>query len=700
MADRPTDVPGAALRRIRGQDYVVVYVDRMFPGPPPTIRGLADQLHLQPEVVLNALLGYRSNAPVVRSLYREVIERPFPDFLQARRQLRQRAQNISIEGHRSSYRMGPAYLGWGVSPQDGQPVVLPLSQGFGEVMRDATASRRREARIRSLTPAFQALETELREIRLQAGSLSDNIDLLDALTRNHAREIALLEALDGLLGLLLRFPKDPVDADDRRDVEQLRQQLLNLKTQAHRHMILDPPDSFRANLIGDRNRLAAELRQKVEDSTFVNHIRTLVNNRDIAPAQLWADAHDALRLAFMALLLSPEAEPVLVNHVMPLIEVLASRSFDLSGLSAPNHTSFDQAVRQVPTPPPISAIGSALVILAGLAGLTPQVVGNVPGPSSLAVGVLNLAAPQLLARVVNNRMQATTLGARLYRALVNAADLSLAQRVALIEAIDQGNLSQLRRIDWSSRFMNSPTWGAAMGLASAICFVAAIQADDTNTLRSWANILGSGSGTAASIAVIVGRYSTLVRDSIVRGIGGRILGVVGGIAAVVSGATTAIEEYQTRDQVGMWTSIAAATGGALSVAGFLLAAGAGTASTGIGAPPGALMMAAGVIIGIGAGVVSIIRSITTAGSHVIFEAFINHFGRAGGPYHTAASARPALRQAFETLQSGHHSVDFWDADPAKIPQLFDLGFNAQHIAQVVNEDESLVQRRLQSADRI
>ena len=111
------------------------------------------------------------------------------------------------------------------------------------------------------------------------------------------------------------------------------------------------------------------------------------------------------------------------------------------------------------------------------------------------------------------------------------------------------------------------------------------------------------------------------------------------------------------------------------------------------------MMAVGVIIGIGAGVVSIIRSLTTTGSQVIFEAFINHFGRSGGPYDLAARQRPALRLAFEAVQSGHHGVDFWDANPSKIPEIYDLGFGVDHIAQIVDEDETSVRLRLIRAAR-
>jgi hypothetical protein len=111
-------------------------------------------------------------------------------------------------------------------------------------------------------------------------------------------------------------------------------------------------------------------------------------------------------------------------------------------------------------------------------------------------------------------------------------------------------------------------------------------------------------------------------------------------------------------------------------------------------------MAAGAIVGVGAGIVSLVRTLLTAGSQAIFGAFVDHFGRPGGPYDTAATARPSLRAAFEAVQTGHHSVDFWDVDPAKTPQLFDLGFGEPHIAQIIHEEAAVVHSSLLQSQRI
>lgn len=695
MADVSTAVPGASIRRIRGTDYVVVRVSRMFPDREPTIDGLARQLQLQPETVFNALLGYRSNGPAVIGLYRDKIEEEVPPLDVARHRLRVEGTTFTASDVFPRGTETP-YLAWFVRPDRDAPIVLPLSQSFRQVMRQAVEQRQREMRLRAVTPAIQALREEMRAIRLKAIELESDIHICNVLSESHAQDLAILEALDGLLNAMLRHPKGSVDAGDRLDVERLQGQLATLKSEAYRYLILEPPDQFRAGLVGRRNQEAADLRRLIEAPAFRDNVQTLVDNRDIVPGDLWADTYDITRHAYQVLLGSPEAEIILDNHVMPMLQLLASRPLDLTEISVPNRPDFDREVRQTPAPPQQWTV---LVILVGASAVFPQAFGNYPGPNTLAVSILQVAAPLLMPRLVGNMRDAGRISAWMFRALVNAANLGRPERLAVVRAVDQGNLQELRRVNWSSRFMNSAAWGAAIAVASAICFIAAIQSDDASTLRYWSNILGSASGTALGVAVAVRQYSTLIEQGIVRGIGGRVLGVIGGTAAIVSGTVTAVEEYQTGDRVGMWISIGGAAGGLLSVAGFLIGAGAAASGTGIGAPPGLVLMAIGAVIGIGAGVTVLVRSLLTAGSQTIFEAFINAFGERS-PYRTASEARSGLRQAFEAVQTAHHPVDFWDVHPDRIPQLYDLGFSAGHIAQIVDEDETTVFTSLRRGERI
>lgn len=699
MSDIPTDVPGVVLRRIRGQTYVVFYPSRIQ--TTPTIAWLSQYLRLQPETALDALLRYGLNRVTVRALHRDYIrgiDDRFPGLAQARRELRTQGYNVSaIQRDGRIYVTQMAFLIWRLNLEQNQYVLLPLSQDFRDVMRQATARRSRQARIRTATPAFTALEGELRQIRSMARLLDSDIGLFRRLTEQSARDIALLEALDGLIGVLLRFPKSSsVDATDLTDLQSLRTRLNTLKQRAYQDMMHNPPDSLRQNLVRNRDQHTAELMRFFEDSDFVEHIQTLVNNRDIAPAALWTDTADTLRQAATVLLVSPQADQFIDNHVIPLIDTLASRSFDIQGLSAPHHPHFERAVLNPPSAP--SSTNSALVIFGGLAGTMTLTIGNLPGPSSLSVAALEMTAPTIMGRIMESALRtepAGRYGGRMYRALANSADLTQAERVELIQAIDQGDLNRLRRVNWTNRFMNSPAWGSALGVASALCLIVAIRVDDASTVRYWSNILGSASGTAIGVSVALQRYSTLLRNGIVRGIGGRVLGVIGGVTAIISGGVTAMEEYQTRDRVGMGIAIAGAAGGALSVAGFLIATGAATAAVG---GVGCILMLAGIIIGIGAGVVALIRQLTTTGSHMIFEAFVNHFATRY-EYTHAAQSRASLRQAFEIVQRSHHGIDFWDANPDKIPELCDLGFGVGHIAQIVDENESVVRRALLTANR-
>ncbi len=719
--------PGATIQRIRGDDYVVARISRLFPGPPPTIRELAREVHIQVDLTLHALLGYRANAPAVVGLWRDQVGEPLPSLEEARLRLRLLGTTFTAN-HQFPEGTETPYVSWTVEPDRDEPVVLPLSKGFRRVLDNAQRQRQRETHLEAIRPSLDALTGELEALRQKARDLSSSIEVCRVLGERHAQEVLLLEALDGLLNALLATPKSPSDAGDRADVERLRGQLRTLLGEARRYMLLEPAESFQAGLVAGRARDAAELRALVEAPAFVEHVRALAENRDIAPVEVYRDTIDVVAFAFQALLASPQSEVyrdtidvvafafqallaspqsefVVDAHVLPMIAALAGRPLDLSGLAALHNPALDRAIRELPVPPPASSV---LVILVGVGGLLPQAVGEVPGPSALAVGILQWAAPHIMARVASDAAAASSMAGRLYRALVTTASvysgpggqpLSLNQRVALLQAIDEGDLSRLREINWSSRFQSSPAWGAAIGVAGAICLIAAVQSDDASTLRRWSAIVGSGSTTVLGVSVALGRYSELVRRGIVTGAAGRALGVVGGVAAIVVGVVTAEEEYRSGDRVGMWAAIGGATAGALSVAGFLLSAGAATTATVAGAPLGVVLMVAGAVLGIGTGVVALVRQLTTAGAQVVFETALNHFGRAEGPYAEAASARPSLLVAFRAVQTSHHPVDFWAADPEICPQLFDLGFSPPAIAQIVDEDEAIVTNRLRVARR-
>ncbi|BBH71869.1 hypothetical protein ACTI_85540 [Actinoplanes sp. OR16] len=713
MADQATDLPGIKVRKIRGQRYVVVRVAEAFDRD-VAIADLAARLRLHPEGVFRALLGFTSNAPVVRDLYaEEFAEEPFPGLAAARVDLRSRGDSPYYANFDTPAR--PAFHNWRIPAK--RTVVLPFAGGFREVMAEATVQRRRELRLTVIRPVFEPLAHDLNRMRGYADSLAHITNLHRTLISAVAGDIAVLEALNGLLGVLLQFPKEPpADAGDRRDLEDLRRKLDTLRERARTDLIENPVDPFLAGLLRDQAKTAQELRVMVEDPAFVGRVREIVgtlatgDTRTLVPEQLWDDVQETLLRVFRALLSSPQADRVVDTHVLPMIQALASRPFDLTGLSAPNRPLFDQAVRSVPAAPPDGSVLVTLSTLGTAAATVTALAGNYPGPNTLLVGIVELSSPILLGRVVGQVTEASRLSGWLYRAVVNLASLdqvpfgrplTMADRVALIEAVDRGDLARLRGVNWTSRFMNSGAWGPVIAVCGVIALAAAIDADNDNTVVYWSNIIASGSTAVTGVAVSFASFSNLIGLRIVQGVSGRVIGAIGAVAVIVSGAAAAVEGYRTDDVDDMVIGAATAFGGGLSLAGLLIAAGVISAPAGVGL----LLMVAGVVVGIAITVYTFVQSITTAGSRNVFSAYLAHFARTAGPYAEAEASRPLLRDAFRAVENRHDDVDFWDAHPDRAPELYDLGFgfegDNQAIQKIVDVDDGTVIRlRLIQAKRI
>jgi hypothetical protein len=267
--------------------------------------------------------------------------------------------------------------------------------------------------------------------------------------------------------------------------------------------------------------------------------------------------------------------------------------------------------------------------------------------------------------------------------------------VMLLEAIDEGQLGKAVGVQWTSRFASGPVAGGAVAILNVIVLMNAVQSGGAqNTLSRWATITSSLTGTAEGVATVLGRWSALVEKGIVRAPIGRALGVIGAVAGIVAGIATAKEEFDTGDTTGMWIAIAGAVGGAISLAGVLIGAGAATTSTVGGAPVGVVLMVAGAAIGVGAAAAGWIRDLALAGSEKTFEEALTQFGRANGPFDVAAAQRQSLRDAFQAVQAGQHATPFWDVDPEVVPQLSHVGFGPEQIALIVDESEDEVRQRL------
>lgn len=694
MPDIVTDYPGIKIRKIRNRNYVVINLEKMAHGS-ISIGGLAKFLHLQPETVLNALLGYRSNAHVIKTLFRDYApNHNWTNYGTARRILRENAYTYSASNETGTIRVTTTpYLDWDVQYEKGKPILFPLTAGFKKFLKEVTAKRKRMARYKAASPTFQTLKSkDLPDLKNKISTLKLYIKLLKEWTKGDVKDVLLLEALNGLLGAMLGHPKKKSDASDIVKVSNLRIKLLKLKNQAYYNYLIKPPDA--PDIEGEANDLIKTL----EDPGFEKRIKVLVEYKDVADSHLWLNTCETLKEAYITLLLTSKADDILEKHIIPMINTVGSKVFDINGMPNLKHAKFKKAIINVPQP---SNSNSVLNTIGRLLATTRLTVRNLPAAQYLVDSVVEQAAPLIMSKILhtaNASDDAAETGGLLFRFIVNSAGLDQRAQNVLLLSIDNGRLNELKKVNFSRCFANSPAWGSALAIVGAIAFIVEIQRNDNDTLRKWANLISSASTTLLGVSVAFSRYSTLIEEGIVEGIGGKILGIVGGIASVIVGIETAEEEYKTGDHTGTWLAGLGALGGAMTVAGFLISAGAGTSATGVGAPLGLVLIISGTIVAVGAGIWSFLRNVFTPGSEKVFEAFILHFGKEVA-YDLTAPKRPALATAYNDVKTYFRSVDFWNVSTSVIPQMHDLGFPVKCIAAIVDEDTDYVKKSLHRAGR-
>jgi hypothetical protein len=348
--------------------------------------------------------------------------------------------------------------------------------------------------------------------------------------------------------------------------------------------------------------------------------------------------------------------------------------------------------------------------------MIPTAAGNLPGPQSLMVALLEAAGPYVLGHATAHPAEATALGGGLIRSVRWAADLSDTDTQHLRTAVSKGEFDEAHRVMGRSNFMNSPLWGALLGIINLSIFVAAVRDDEADTVTRWTTIINSGAGTILSMGLVLkacDHYMAQRAVGILEGTMGKTLGVIAGVAAVVASLHAAQQEAQTGDQTGMWLNVVGAGGAALSVAGFLLGTGVVSSATGIGAPVGLVLVIAGTVIGLAAGLIALWRELTTAASHRVFEAFVNHLQREGGDFHhvvTLPAQTPRgqpprggahywqLRSAYMSVRNAHHQMSFWDISPTDevLKVLFALTGSTEMVASMVSLDEAAAGQRLRA----
>lgn len=701
--------PGLSLLQTGGKTWVVAELKQLFPDG-GTILDLANRLRLAPSLVLESLLGNTANRPVLSSLFRAAQPgKSVPsDLKKLRRIVRSRShQYTPLTADKKLYTTKAAYHFWQPKTAGNVPVVVPLSEAF-EDLKKAEAERRRAARMKFVGPDF------IDELRIQLGRVDTRLkiarqwkDHIDGKTKQPGQEIALLRMLRRVLIEMLERPKVQWDDDeeddvaDKQKVEDLLAKLDKLIDEATKSFLLDPPGGFLQDARAEHKQAAQELLAQVSDPALARNLRILRENVDLAPSLLWIEALDVTRNAYAVLLESALADEAM-KHVDQVVDSLGSEHFDVDDLpkTAKSQALLD-AVKKVPiAPAPVNMLTAMAGSLKSFTSITGSVVGNMPGPMSLAVAVTHLATPHFVARAV--RLPATRIDttARVFRMLNRAGGLSANERFNVFRAIDEGNMRTLRKVDWTKRFQSGPKWAGFFSLATGLLFVHSVATEDRKTIESWTNIISTGAGFSSSLRGLALALKFWTEEPRFVAIGGRAIGVLGAMAAAVAGGVAAGRALSQDDHVGFGLNMVSTIGGIASFAGFMLTGGLGVTFTGVAAPVGLVMMIVGTAVGLGVALAEEIRQLTTADAHPFFKAALDSFEF--GTLVVVKDARPTLKEAFEQVKAaqnpGRISLDRLRIDldgfmrpihPERMGHLASAGLKADQVAMLIGQRDNI-----------
>src|SRR5438552_1382057 len=129
MGDEATEVQGAAIRKIQGVKYLIIFIKEAFGGN-PSIRNVANLAHLPSKTTFDALLHFQTNAPVVKQLWRDQGDSPkFPSFQIARSKLKQFGHVVTGTGQGTNiYVTTTPFEQWSLDIDKVRAVILPLSK--------------------------------------------------------------------------------------------------------------------------------------------------------------------------------------------------------------------------------------------------------------------------------------------------------------------------------------------------------------------------------------------------------------------------------------------------------------------------------------------------------------------------------------------------------------------------------------------
>jgi hypothetical protein len=608
--------------RIGKQVYVKVDLGKRYPKQRVTLGQLGEDLVVQPQRILRALVSPNRQ---LREVNAEAFENLFfaegivagERFAMLRPELRptlttQDKREI-LEEQATGYRAfettkggrirerKPSFYGWSLPETT---IAVPLSAGMVDVLEKA---RRWEA-IREEVGAYEA----------KLGKLADAVIALRKALHKLARagekglhELGMLVGLLQYSELLLAEQGDPVPGDS--PLADFHDFLPRVAIPLFVEKLVRNPEDLAPGAANRRDIEAQKIIDVLDDAELVAGVEMVVANHDVVSHELLDNTYHYLTAAADLLSVTPAAESFAQRHALPMMRSLADLpSPELDAIAA---SASDPVVRAAMTSGHTEILPAAETVYKVAMGLGTAVIGsvsNLAGPRSLGVAVMMQYQIHLFARGIRKYPTSHAALERAFAAFTKRfSDYELAPylkfRGLVAEAsrkkgiVNVGGLAEEAGLQLSEAKGPFRSGAVRMGtflLASSMLSgtIVAFGADEE---RSWAAVLSLASAKASFLV------AGLDVEPIASMFAGRVATVAGAslasfvcVSGLILAGNATVKAMERGDDLATLEGVLGTLGSGLSLLGW----GYGVLTSQLAFVPSAMMTAGSILIFAGLGV--------------------------------------------------------------------------------------------------
>lgn len=664
--------------KVRGQVYMLVDFAVRHPGGRARLGGVAQAFVLHPQKLMRAIASQDRrvraiNGPVLEDLFAEygtperlADQGPY-SFEQKRTDL---LDQTTVRNFDDKREVEPRYYDWSLPV--GATVAVPLSAGMVDVI---DRSRR-----------WAAIATNVAEFEKKLNALADRvIELrraladLCAIGRHGLHEVGMLVGLSQYCDLLLDQEGNPLPGDD--PLADFQQFLQLSAIPVFMEKIVRNPVDLAPEAASRRDTHALHLMRALDDPALNEGAKTVVENHDIVPHELFDRMYHYFTAASDLLALTDKSSEFAERHGLPLvagIAALENAEYE-SSIGKLEDAGLGDAVRGWR-----SALNHRDTIYKTLIGISSGIIGsasNLEGPRSIAVAVMMQAQAHWFLRDVSKFRHSTVAldrcmanfiryfgdidfraGERLRHHVYDA--VAAGKKINLAEIMNKANIKVTRG---PFRGRGTRSFVYMLGL-SVGALAAAVAIDDEE--RSYL-ALGSALGTAGIATIdfppIAERLERRWAQQVPK-FAGRLAGAVT-VLGLVSGALATKDAWEKGESWGVAEGLLGAAGSAGSLGGWIWAARAGAFAIG----PSLLMTAGSVLIVLGIGV-GLWRTFAVTEPRDLVNATLDYFRD-----DTSRASIAGLVPTVETLTELADKAGFRPLGPAYEDSLKALGYPQETI---------------------